>query len=329
MTAPDGQPNPRQDVRPPLKIPPSLQPGDRVALFSPGAHEGRHPPQWRQEAITLLQDWALNPLPAPDSLPRHLYLAGADQERAAAFQALYTDPQVKALFATRGGYGTARMLPWLDARAIAAAPVKAVVGMSDVSALFAYLHAVAGAGAVHGPCLAAPGLHDAARREDTLASLRQLLIDPSPPPAYPCHWLHRPGGVAAGFQGPLLGGNLTVLASQLGTPWGLNTQGAILFLEDVNEAPYRVDRCLNQFRQAARFEGLAGLVLGHFSGCDEEPPGLLEAVLRDLFAEAPFPVAWGLQAGHGDLNRALPLGRLARLSSAPGDKTSRAHLEIT
>ncbi len=311
-----------------LTLPPLLKPGDRVALFNPGSHGGKFPPEWPGKALDVLESWGLQPEPRPLEEPRHLYLSGTDPQRAETFQALYCDAEIKALFAARGGYGTARMLPLLDAGRFAAAPPKAVVGMSDVSALFAYLHGVAGVGAIHGPCLAAPGVFDSPREQDNLAHLKTLLFDPASPPPYPCTLLHAPSQGGFRVSGPLLGGNLTVLAAGLGTPWALDTRGAILFFEDVNEAVYRVDRCLTQFRQAERLDHIAALVFGSLSGREDDPPGLLEAALGDLFADAPFPVAMGLPAGHGLLNRALPLGRTATLAAVSGEKDSPASLEI-
>lgn len=316
---------------PGLRMGPALAPGDTVALFAPSSHSGREGTALLEGAHAMLAEWGLRAEPVETPQARHLYLAGADAERAAAFQRLYCDPAVKALFATRGGYGAARMLPHLDAAAMAAAPPKAVVGMSDVVALFAYLHAVAGVGAYHGPCLAAPSFHASAHRAENLADLRALLCEPAAMPAYGCTLLH-PGrggtGPPAVAEGRLVGGNLAVLAAGVGTPWALETEGCLLFLEEVNEAPYRIDRCLTQLRQAGRLAGVAGVVLGHLEGCDGEPPGLLREVLADLFATAPYPVAWGLEAGHGPRNRTLPLGRPARLTWEAASADAPATLQV-
>lgn len=296
----------------PLRPLPALVPGDTVALFSPSSHAGREGEAPLHAARALLEGLGLRPLPLAEHQPRHLYLAGTDAERAQAFQALYCDPAIKALFATRGGYGAARMLPHLDPARIAAAPPKPVVGMSDVVALFACLHAVAGVGALHGPCLAAPGFQSSPEQAANLDSLRAWLFQPPLGEARPCTLLH--AGAGGPVAGRLVGGNLAVLASLLGTPWALETNGCLLFLEDVNEPPYRIDRYLTQFRQAGRLDGVAGVVFGHLQNCDTDPPGLLHDVLRDLFADAPYPVATGLVAGHGPHNRTLPLGRRAELA---------------
>lgn len=315
------------EARPPLRAPPALRPGDTVALFSPSSHEGSEPSTRLLEARALLERWRLRPLPLPDPAPRHLYLAGTDEQRADRFQQLYCDPAVKALFATRGGYGAARMLPHLDAARLRAAEPKAVVGMSDVVALFAYLHAVAGVGALHGPCLAAPLAQASPHVAENLAELRAFLFDSQLRATYPCRLLHAP--VSAGpVSGALLGGNLAVLTAALGTPWSLDTRGAIVFFEEVNEAPYRIDRCLTQFRQAGLLDQVAGVVFGHMTRCEGEPPGLLEAVLRDLFRNAPYPVAVGLPAGHDGRNRTLPLGRMAGLSFAASHDGAEGTLQV-
>lgn len=296
-----------------FQTPPPLKPGDRVALFSPSSHTGGQPPEFQEKALAQLRDWDLRPDPIAEPQPRHLYLAGTDAERAHAFQTLYCDPEIKALFATRGGYGAARMLPLLDSRRIASAAPKAVVGMSDVAALLSYLHRVAGIATYHGPCLAAPLHMESPHQEENLESLHQALFHPEKQTGYPCGLLHLPQTTDAHVSGPLVGGCLSVLAAAMGTPWAPQTKGAILFLEDVDEKPYRIDRYLTQFRQAGAMEGVKAVVFGDLKNCEGHPPGLLAQMLRDIFQDAPYPVATGLQAGHGELNLTLPLGRDARL----------------
>ncbi len=142
----------------PFRIPSSLKAGDRVALVSPSSHRGDDAAASNEEAVGILAGWGLRvDAPAPEE-PRHLYLAGDDRLRAARFQESYCDPEIKALFLTRGGVGAARMVPLLERERIARAEPKWVVGFSDATALFAYLHAVAGVAVMHGPCLGAPGL---------------------------------------------------------------------------------------------------------------------------------------------------------------------------
>ena len=326
----------------PYRAWPALKAGDRVALFAPSSHQGQSPADTLPRAREILSGWGL----VPDALAperRHLYLAGMDAERAEEFQRLYLDPEVRALFSTRGGYGSARMLPLLDRARIAAAPPKPVIGFSDVTALFAWLHWAAGIRVVHGPCLAAPSALTSPEAGRNLVALRRLLFEPEPGPGYGVRLLHRParpapspGGSSTdpigenSVTGRLVGGSLAVLVTSLGTPWAVDTEGAILFLEDTNEAPYRIDRMLTHLRTAGRFDGLRAVVFGHLQRCDGDPPGLLEEVLRDVFRDAPFPVAMGLPAGHGDLNLPVPLGNLARLDfegRAP-IATAQAHLQV-
>ena len=117
------------------------------------------------------------------------------------------------------------------------------------------------------------------------------------------------------MTGRLIGGNLSVWATTIGTPWETDSRGAILFLEDVDERPYRIDRMLTHLRTAGKLEGLHALVFGRLHHCDSDPPGLLDEVLRDLFADTRFPVFTGMPAGHGGPNRAFPLGAEATISA--------------
>ncbi|MDH5750991.1 MAG: LD-carboxypeptidase [Deltaproteobacteria bacterium] len=319
-----GQPKDGPETEKQYRMPPPLCRGDRVAIFSPSSHSGKNPAEYLSQARELLTDWGLVPEPLEDPERRHLYLAGTDAERAETFQRLYMDPGIKALFAARGGYGAARMIPLLDGDKLAAAPPCWVVGMSDVTALFAYLGRL-GTGTMHGPCLAAPAHNESPHKEENQEFLRQALFDPQMREEHTCGLLHRPPGTPDTLRGPLVGGCLSVLASGMGTPWELESRGAVMLLEDVDEAPYRIDRYITQLRQAGAFQGVAAVVFGHLKNCDGSPPGLLAQVLRDLFSGAPFPVLTGLQAGHGEINRALPLGREVELdlrNALPGELCS-------
>jgi muramoyltetrapeptide carboxypeptidase len=292
--------------------PPLLKPGDRAALISPSSHQGRSPKSYLPDAMLVLAGWGLAVEPLPEEEPRHLYLAGTDAQRAEAFQRLYLDPGIRALFITRGGYGAARILPLLDAERIAAAPAKAVVGFSDATALFAWLHAVAGVQTVHGPALAAPGALTSPSREENLASLHRLLFEPGRAPDFTLRHLAGPRP-AGPLRGRMIGGCLSVLQSTLGTPWAPDPRGAILFLEEVGESPYRIDRMLTHFRHAGLFAGLRAIVFGHLERCEGESPGLLRETLQDVFASEAFPVYEGMAAGHGEPNLAFPLGAEAEL----------------
>lgn len=319
----------------PLRRPPALQAGDRVALISPSSHQGEASPSLRKSAVAILSGWGLEVTNGGEEEAQHLYFAGDDAHRAAQFEKLYCDPALKALFITRGGYGASRILPLLDGGRLAAAPPKAVVGFSDATALFAYLHAVVGISVVHGPCIAAAGFLNAPPMEEELEALRRALFEPQNPAEFPIQPLRGTfhGGttiqgngpkdtpaentvIQDSVQGPVVGGSLAVLVTTLGTPWEINTRGALLFLEDVNEAPYRIDRMVTHLRAAGKLDGVQGVLLGRFHECDGEPSGLLDEVLFDLFGHAPYPVAQGLAAGHGAPNLAFPLGQAATMTPA-------------
>jgi muramoyltetrapeptide carboxypeptidase len=298
----------------PVRRPAPLAAGDRVALISPSSHQGRYPPEYLADAVAVLESWGLRVASDPPPA-KHLYLAGTDSERAGQFQRYYCDPEIKALFCTRGGYGAARMLPLLNPQAIAAAAPTWVVGFSDITALFAYLWMQAGISVLHGPGLAAPSAATSPLRAQNLAALRSALFDPLAGANYSAQWLRPPIEGQPSVSGRLVGGNLAVLVTTLGTPWAVDTRDAILFLEDTGEAPFRIDRMITHLRTAGRLTHLRGLVFGHLQRCDGDPPGLLQEVLQDLFRDAPFPVATGLPCGHGDLNLPLELGTVHDLAS--------------
>jgi muramoyltetrapeptide carboxypeptidase len=248
-------------------------------------------------------------------LARRGYLAGSDDDRRSDLQRMLDDPGIHAVFCARGGYGSQRVVPGLDLAALQRAP-KPVVGYSDATALLSAL-VEGGVGAVHGPMVATDVARGLLPR--SLEHLQRLLTDPDYLWDVEAPLTIRPGTA----RGPLLGGCLSVLVTLLGTPWAPRLDGAILFLEDVHEWPYRLDRLLTQLRQAGGFDRVAGVVFGTMAACRAQDGLDALAVVRDLFADAPFPVAFGLPAGHDPAeldveNVALPLGRLVELDADAG-----------
>ena len=252
-------------------------------------------------------------------LNRARYLAGDDAARGADLQTMLDDATVRAVIAARGGYGCQRLLPTLDVISLVRRH-KPVVGYSDITTV---LNAIVRAGgvAVHGPMVAidmARGLSAASWTHFT-----RLLGDP----AY--LWTTRlPTTIRPGrAEGPLLGGCLSVLVSTLGTPFAPDTDGAILFLEDTHEWPYSLDRLFTHARQAGLFERVAGVVFGTLETCrTHDAFGPLE-LIREFFADAPFPVAFGLPAGHTHATHeveqfALPLGVPVTLDADAGTLTA-------
>jgi muramoyltetrapeptide carboxypeptidase len=268
-----------------------------------------------QVGIKVLEGWGLRVQVGSAVLARQAYLAGSDDARLADLQRMIDDARVRAVFCARGGYGSQRLLPRLDLGRLARHP-KPVVGYSDATALLNAAVAV-GVSAVHGPMVA----DDIARRLSPRSEehLRSLLTEPA--------WLWeaeapvvvRPGRA----RGRLVGGCLAVLAASLGTPYAPDTDGHVVFLEDVAERPYRLDRLLTQLRQSGKLDRAAGVVFGTMSAC---PPidgvGPLD-VVRSCCGDLRCPVAFGLPAGHdpngaGCENLALPLGVEVELDADAG-----------
>lgn len=262
--------------------------------------------------VRRLQSWGFEVEVGGAVLARHAYLAGADEERRADLQRMIEDRRVRAIFCARGGYGSQRLLPLLDLDALVRTP-KPIVGYSDATAL---LNAAVGAGviAVHGPMVADDMAGDLSPRSE--AQLKQLLTDGDALWEAEVPETLRPGRA----QGRLLGGCLSVLAATLGTPHAPDTDGAVLFLEDTWERPYRLDRLLTQLRQAGKLERLAGLVFGTMAAC---PPvngvGPFD-VVRACCEDLSCPIGAGLPAGHnpGGDNLALAFGVQVELDTAGG-----------
>jgi muramoyltetrapeptide carboxypeptidase len=255
----------------------------------------------------------------PDVTARRAYLAGDDARRLDEWREAVADPEARAIFCARGGYGVMRLLPEIDPSPLLERP-KLLVGFSDVTALHALLNR-AGLATVHGPVVTQLGRAP----EDALAHLEALLSGTAPR-AGP--WdVPAPGaGLVASrtlrsgrATGPLLGGTLALLAHLQGTPFAPRLEGAILFLEDVGEKPYRIDRYLAQLRLAGALDGIAGLAVGQLTECDDA--GVLAAdVVREVALALGVPAVEGLPAGHVDGNFALPLGARATLVAPAPDE---------
>jgi len=288
-----------------------LRPGDKVAIVAPAAQLPEAEAGLLESGAALLEKWGLR-VTIQVERRRHFYLAGTDAERAAHLQAAVADPEIRAILAARGGYGCTRLFPHLRPHFICAR--KLLVGYSDVTAL----HLAASqlwpqVESIHGPNIASPeflGLELAA--EVKRLWLYRALFDPAYEVDVPVEFLRQ--GRASG---PLRGGCLSLLAGALGTRFAPASEGAIVFLEDIDEAPYRIDRLLVQLRNAGLFADVAGVVFGVMHRCADGMNDLRD-VIRDVLSDYTFPIAFGLPAGHGESNVALPLGAPATLEGASG-----------
>jgi muramoyltetrapeptide carboxypeptidase len=225
------------------------------------------------------------------------YLAGSDGERAAALNAAFRDRETRAVFCARGGYGTPRLLPLLDENAVSRDP-KIVMGFSDATGLLAGLYRRCGLVGFHGPMGATFSGGPAERTR--IADL--LFSDSVPSLRSPGVRALQPGKA----RGPLVGGNLSVFCGLLGTPFFAPVDGGLLFLEEVGEPLYKIDRLLTQLRLAGVFDRIAGLGLGSWTDCG--PHGDLEALILERLNRPDIPVLAGLPAGHGPDNHPFPLG---------------------
>jgi muramoyltetrapeptide carboxypeptidase len=301
--------------------PPRLRPGDTVGLIEPaGFTEDKFDLELVLETIRAM---GLVPKPAPHVTKRYGYLAGSDKDRAADVNAMFADPTVRGLFAVRGGWGCARILPYLDWATIAANP-KLLVGFSDVTALHLALAAKTGIPSIHGPNAAnswGAMSWDAFRRLAFLGETPTWRM----PTGGEDRLVQRSGRIRTfrpgKASGRLLGGNLTTLAALMGTPWLPDFTGAILFLEDIDEAEYRIDRMLTQLALGGVLGKLAGVVFGQCTSCSGEAnySGFtLSEVLDQHFASLGVPAFQGALIGHIANQVSMPIGVPAEIDAEAG-----------
>ena len=290
--------------------PPRLEVGDRVRVVAASGPVDRQRFMAGLEALEGRYDLCFD---EASLFSKHGFLAGDDDHRLETLNTAIADPESRAIFLARGGYGLLRILAQVDSRALLESP-KPIVGFSDVTALLAAC-AQSGVAAIHGPMISQfAGLP----REDR-ESLFRLLENPEP------------GILLVGLEkvvsgvarGPLLGGNLEVLSRLLGTSLQPDFDGAVLFLEEVGELPYRVDRLLTHFELAGVLSRVSGVVIGDFTDCDETEVGAKQhpttrEVLVERLERLAVPVVFGGTFGHGDRNTALPYGTKVHLDAANG-----------
>jgi muramoyltetrapeptide carboxypeptidase len=293
---------------PPLRKARALAPGATLGIAAPG---GPVDPDRLAEGEAVLRAAGYRTLRRDDLLARRGYLAGDDARRAKEILELAADPKVDAILCARGGYGCDRILPLLDPAALREA-AKPLVGYSDVTALLLWLRRRAGLVGFHGPMLERGADVDPATLDLLLAQLGGRAALPV---------VLRGQGVSGGVvRGRLVGGSLTLVAASLATPWEVETRGAILLLEEVNEAPYRIDRMLQQLRAAGKLAGIAGLGVGDVSTCADPRYGMgaLE-VIEESVRPLGVPLVAGLPFGHLRENATWPVGVRAELDAERGE----------
>jgi muramoyltetrapeptide carboxypeptidase len=302
-------PVPRRPGRPLLR-PPRLRRGDTAAVAAPA---GPVPGERLDAGLAVLRSWGLVVREMDHVRGRYQrldYLAASDAERVSDLTRAWCDPEVRAVVCARGGYGAQRVVDLLDWEVLADAGPKVLVGFSDVTALHQAFAARLGLVTVHGPVVTSLGEADPATREQ----LRTLLFAPTAGMSLTPEPAHRLVGGRA--EGVLAGGNLALLATEMGTPHARPATGAIVVLEDICEEPYRLDRMLTQLLRAGWFDGVRGIVLGRFTDCG--PPEQVAEVLRDRLVPLGVPIVCDVPVGHEQHNLACPFGVPAVLDADSG-----------
>jgi muramoyltetrapeptide carboxypeptidase len=293
----------------------ALRPGDTVGIVAPASHFSRGDLHAGCEALRRA---GYRPFYFDSILDQDLYFAGSVQRRARELEEMFSRQDVKAIVCARGGYGANYLLEALDLEKIKSNP-KVFVGYSDVTALLTYFFDAVGLVTFHGPMVAKDWAQEGGA---DLASWQAAL-------AGTVAWEPRLGAGVTGLadgaaEGTLYGGCLSILVASLGTPYEIRTEGTILFLEDLAEKPFRIDRMLMQLKLAGKFTGVRGIVFGEMRDCVQTPTGAnqgytLEQVVLRIVGDLRVPVAYGVRSGHVTAgNISLPIGVRARLTVHDG-----------
>ena len=290
----------------PISIPPYLQPGDTVGVVAPASrvrYEDCVP------GLDLLRnDWQLHVLEGKTLQNEYNQFSGTDEERLADLQALLDNPSVKAIIAARGGYGCSRIMDRLDFTQFRQSP-KWLVGFSDLTALLSQLYTM-GYASIHGPMAK---LFTIDGGEMALESLRKCLFGESINYQVAAHPFNRTGQAT----GEVIGGNLCLFAHMNGSDTEIDTTGKILFIEDINEYLYTIDRLMVQLKRAGQLRYLAGLVVGQFTDCRDNPSPPFGKSVYEIIQEHTeaynYPVCYNFPVGHVADNRALYVGMEANL----------------
>ncbi len=299
--------------------PKRLQAGQMIGLIAPSSNFMEN--ESVNFAEDILKSFGFRVKKGQYVYDRYGYLAGQDKDRAADVNAMFADKEVDAIVCIRGGYGSPRILPYLDYDIIRKNP-KVIIGFSDVTALLNAIFVKTGLITFHGP--------NAGRNfsDYTLSEYKKVLFNPEPtmiavpPPFEPTEGRaekdNRVTVITPGIaRGELIGGNLSLMVKLVGTPYEPSYKGKILFLEDVSEAQYRVDGMLTHLKLAGRLDQLAGIVFGKCTRCRDEGNTLsLEQVLDDILKPLGIPAVRGLMIGHIKDLSTTPIGVMAELDTS-------------
>jgi muramoyltetrapeptide carboxypeptidase len=286
--------------------PPALRPGDLIGIVAPASNVK---PELLEEGCRELERLGFRTLYRPGITTSHRYFSGTDDRRAAELLEMIRNPEVRAIFCARGGYGSARIISYLKPELVKANP-KIINGSSDITSLLTFWDR-SGLAAFHGPMVAT------ALRQGEAAYDRKLLLEllQGETVRFPLAGTRVLRSGTA--EGRLTGGCLSIVVATLGTAYEIDTTGALLVLEDIDTKPYQIDRMLTQLKQAGKLDAVRGIVFGEMLNCSQHVHQgySLEEVVMDVLDGAAFPVLYGFPTGHTSrANLMVPFGVRARLS---------------
>ena len=295
-----------------MRFPGALPPGGTIGIVNPSSPVE---PERLDAGIAALTSRGFRVIVAPHARDRDGHHAGSPAARAADFSDFYADPTIDVIWCARGGSSACRLWPLLDWNSLAALPPKMVIGYSDTTSLLIPLNQRVGTVALHGPLVfELRGL-----APDVLDWQLHLLQDHTPAGLVPSRASEAlVPGIA---DGPLCGGCLSLVAATLGTPYQINAAGKLLLIEDIGEAPHRIERMLAQLAEAGVLGRASGFVIGQATDADDTDTVPLHQIWSDLLAPYGKPAVLGFPFGHVTPNYALPLGVRARLDADAGTLT--------
>ncbi len=283
--------------------PPALKDGDTIGIVAPS---GRVDTALLQKGVAWLENRGFKTILGKHFEKSHRYFAGKDQDRAEDFEQMFQNKAVDAIICARGGVGAARIIPFLNPDRLKTFP-KIFVGCSDITTLLLYMNRMFGWVTFHGPMVATMFGNSPAPR---LASeFFQILSGEA-------NDMHFEGVEAlrdGTSDGILTGGCLTLICTTIGTPYEISTKEKILFIEDIHEAPFRIDRMLSYLKSLGKFDHVRGVVFGQMPQCQ---PQALPEIILDILGEYTFPILFGFPSGHGDSIATLPIGLPVQLNAS-------------
>lgn len=297
-----------------LHIPPYLKEGDKIALISTARKISS---EELQAAIECIESWGLDVVLGKHLFNSHHQFSGKDDERTRDLQSMLDNPEVKAVLCVRGGYGTVRIIDDIDFSHFQKNP-KWLAGFSDITVLHSHIHKL-NVASLHSTM----PISFSTNTTESIKSLKDALFGKHLSIEIDLHPFNRFGEV----KGQIVGGNLSILYSLMGSPSDLNTDGKILFIEDIDEYLYHIDRMMMNLKRSGKLSNLKGLIVGGMTKMNDNtiPFGKdAESIIKDVVSEYNYPLCFGFPAGHVKDNRALKLGVIAELKV---DKQSRLNYE--